>query len=199
MTEKVRQKGERPSAHELFTPLNHIIGYSELLEEQAGAQGRGDAVRRLRVIANAGRRLKSLLSETFEPIPAMDAPLRIPLLEADAAAVSDYDLRSMAPLHGRLLVVDDDEDNREVLTERLTARGFTVVVATNGVEALNAVSASEFDIVLLDIMMPASMDWKCCETSAARDPWPTSRSSWSHRKTAARTWWKRCGWVPTTM
>jgi DNA-binding NtrC family response regulator len=56
--------------------------------------------------------------------------------------------------HGSLLVVDDDETNREVLTHRLERKGYTVTVAEDGSQALEMVRARRFDLVLLDIMMP---------------------------------------------
>ena len=54
----------------------------------------------------------------------------------------------------RILVVDDVMDNREVLTRRLVKRGFEVEEASGGLEALEKIEQSEFDLVLLDIMMP---------------------------------------------
>ncbi len=54
----------------------------------------------------------------------------------------------------RVLVVDDVEDNREILTRRLVRRGFEVVEAASGHEALALVDSQSFDIILLDIMMP---------------------------------------------
>ena len=54
----------------------------------------------------------------------------------------------------RILVVDDVADNRDILTRRLTRRGFDVTEAVGGLDALAKVSESSFDIVLLDIMMP---------------------------------------------
>ena len=53
-----------------------------------------------------------------------------------------------------ILVVDDVFDNRDILTRRLVRRGFDVVEAAGGVEALEKIRAATFDIVLLDIMMP---------------------------------------------
>lgn len=54
----------------------------------------------------------------------------------------------------RVLVVDDVQDNREILTRRLVRRGFEVVEASGGLPALEAVETQRFDLVLLDIMMP---------------------------------------------
>lgn len=55
---------------------------------------------------------------------------------------------------GRLLVVDDNPVNREVLTRRLVRRGHNVETAENGREALDRLTDGAFDVVLLDIMMP---------------------------------------------
>ncbi|MGK2856218.1 MAG: PP2C family protein-serine/threonine phosphatase, partial [Thermoanaerobaculia bacterium] len=55
---------------------------------------------------------------------------------------------------GRLLVVDDVEMNRDMLSRRLRKQGYDVEVAENGARALEALAASEFDLILLDIMMP---------------------------------------------
>jgi signal transduction histidine kinase/CheY-like chemotaxis protein len=55
---------------------------------------------------------------------------------------------------GRLLVVDDNEHNRDTLRRRLERQGHTVVVAENGRKALERIAEDCFDLVLLDIMMP---------------------------------------------
>ena len=60
----------------------------------------------------------------------------------------------MATAPGRLLVVDDTEMNRDLLARRLRALGHQVAVAENGKQALEALAAAPYDLVLLDIMMP---------------------------------------------
>ena len=54
----------------------------------------------------------------------------------------------------RILVVDDVPDNRDILTRRLARRGFEVVEAGNGTQALEILAREDIDLVLLDIMMP---------------------------------------------
>src|SRR5262245_17650708 len=54
----------------------------------------------------------------------------------------------------RVLVVDDVADNREVLTRRLVRRDFEVVEAVGGHDALTKIAEGNFDVVLLDILMP---------------------------------------------
>jgi class 3 adenylate cyclase len=55
---------------------------------------------------------------------------------------------------GALLVVDDNEMNRDMLARRLARRGYTVAVAADGQQALQMIEAQPFDLILLDIMMP---------------------------------------------
>lgn len=54
----------------------------------------------------------------------------------------------------RLLIVDDIADNRNILSRRLVRRGYDVVEATGGRQALELIAQQPFDVVLLDIMMP---------------------------------------------
>ena len=53
-----------------------------------------------------------------------------------------------------LLVVDDNESNRDALSRRLRQHGYTVSMAAGGVEAIAALEQSAFDLVLLDVEMP---------------------------------------------
>ncbi|OPZ08321.1 MAG: Alginate biosynthesis sensor protein KinB [candidate division BRC1 bacterium ADurb.BinA364] len=55
---------------------------------------------------------------------------------------------------GHLLVVDDNEMNAEILTRRLLRHGHSVDVASGGRQALCAIARNDYDVVLLDIMMP---------------------------------------------
>lgn len=54
----------------------------------------------------------------------------------------------------RILIVDDNATNREVLQVRLNAQGYEIVTAVDGEEALVKVRESDPDLVLLDVMMP---------------------------------------------
>ena len=55
---------------------------------------------------------------------------------------------------GALLIVDDNEMNRDVLSRRLGQKGYAVTVAPGGAEALAAVADTQFDLILLDVEMP---------------------------------------------
>jgi diguanylate cyclase (GGDEF)-like protein len=55
---------------------------------------------------------------------------------------------------GRLLIVDDVEDNRIVLSRRFLRRGFEIAEANSGRTALEMIARENFDVILLDVMMP---------------------------------------------
>jgi diguanylate cyclase (GGDEF)-like protein/PAS domain S-box-containing protein len=57
-------------------------------------------------------------------------------------------------LPGSLLVVDDNESNRDALSRRLKLKGYTVSVAASGYEALELAATDAYDLVLLDVEMP---------------------------------------------
>jgi adenylate cyclase len=54
----------------------------------------------------------------------------------------------------RILIVDDNETNRDILKTRLTVHGYDLLQAADGEEALAAVKEHRPDLVLLDVMMP---------------------------------------------
>jgi DNA-binding response OmpR family regulator len=60
----------------------------------------------------------------------------------------------MMSVSGCLLVVDDDEANRDLLSRRLTRKGYEVAVAEDGSRAIGLVRGQPFDLVLLDVVMP---------------------------------------------
>ena len=55
---------------------------------------------------------------------------------------------------GSLLVVDDNENNRDALSRRLVLKGYEVTVAASGYEALDLNAKKTFDLILLDVEMP---------------------------------------------
>ena len=135
--------------HDLLTPLNQIIGYAELLQEQA-EEGPPEALAAdLGRISDAGRRMLSLLNDDAPPSsPSASAP------RAQGASAPLTELSEEESGAATLLVVDDNEMNRDVLARRLERQGYRVESASDGAEAMAIVRAKPFDLVLLDVMMP---------------------------------------------
>ena len=54
----------------------------------------------------------------------------------------------------RILIVEDQEDNRQILRDLLSSTDYEIVEAENGVEALAAVAKQRPDLILMDIQLP---------------------------------------------
>ncbi|MBI2760804.1 MAG: response regulator [Chloroflexi bacterium] len=207
--------------HDLRTPINHIVGYAELLLEDAGnpalealspaleqiralaqealrhltdvldaaddsAHGRRAVRGKLRplldqiaghtadlkrrseqaaiegVLADLDRidgavqRLHTLLDAAFGPTSRTRsrtaAKPRTATARSDGAA--EPEPMQSTRLSGTLLVVDDDDGNRDMLSRRLERSGCAVITAADGEQALAILASRDIDLVLLDIMMP---------------------------------------------
>ena len=60
----------------------------------------------------------------------------------------------------RILYVEDNDDNVYVLKTRLTRAGYTVLVATDGAQALEVAAAEKPDLIVMDLAMPVLDGWE---------------------------------------
>lgn len=188
--------------HNLRTPVNHILGYCEMLIEDATEANASSVVDALREIhSNARAALADVNSALAnrESVPRADVRAlcerirpRVESIqrcialardggsrpewsadldrisraasalleifgEAPAAAPSPEaaeDVERSDATGPRVLVVDDNAANRNVLCRRLERQGYAVEEAPNGAVALDRIATEPFDLVLLDILMP---------------------------------------------
>jgi phosphoserine phosphatase RsbU/P len=148
--------------HELRTPLNQILGYSEMLREDAVDGGDQPLADDLGKIEKAARNLLSLINVHLAPSPdGQKAPGAPPESAAGMRdegkkifAASAAKSRSQEPDSGHILLVDDNESNRDVLTRQLEKQGYSVTAAEDGNRALELLKVEAFDLILLDIIMP---------------------------------------------
>ncbi|MDR3413459.1 MAG: heavy metal response regulator transcription factor [Formivibrio sp.] len=63
----------------------------------------------------------------------------------------------------KLLIVEDDAKTRAYLKQGLTEQGFVVDVAANGVDGSHLARTEDFDLVVLDVMMPGMDGWAVLE------------------------------------
>lgn len=147
--------------HDLRTPLNQIIGYSELLVEQLEEAGHDEFVPYLEKVRAAGHQLLSLINDNFLSVRTAAALEEAVEAEPPEAARIEVDPEWRAPEApegrgwGSVLVVDEVAENRDSLSELLRHAGYHVVVAENGERALDLLDADAFDLVLLDVSNPA--------------------------------------------
>ncbi|MDA7965787.1 response regulator [Ruegeria sp.] len=60
----------------------------------------------------------------------------------------------------KVLLVEDNEMNRDMLSRRLTRKGFIVVAATNGLEGVSMAGSETPDIILMDMSLPEIDGWE---------------------------------------
>lgn len=68
----------------------------------------------------------------------------------------------------RVLVVEDEERITEFIRKGLTEHGYAVDVARDGEEALDWTGIAEFDLIVLDVMLPVRDGFDVCRTLRAR-------------------------------
>jgi class 3 adenylate cyclase len=141
--------------HDIRTRLDQILGYSELLEEEAESRGLDGFLPDLHRIRAAGEGILELVDGLLE-VPESEAPRAASASDSDAKAngVGSASQEPGTSQQGKLLVVDDDEPSRDMLARRLRKRGYEVEVADSGRAALRKIESDRFDLVLLDFMMP---------------------------------------------
>lgn len=68
------------------------------------------------------------------------------------------------------LVVEDEEQDRDELVHILSTEGFTVTTARTGREALDALEASDYDLIVLDILLPQIDGFDVMKRMKAKNP-----------------------------
>lgn len=155
---------------DMRVPLNAIIGYAELCLDESTQVGKESLVADLKKILKAANNLhKFFEDEAFSAQIAIGSNAANSGLSAEATLGSTAGITSPLPTSNaaidlvapqqplqtaQLLVVDDDDMNREMLCRRLQKLGYDVTESINGREALETLKAGNYDLVLLDILMP---------------------------------------------
>jgi signal transduction histidine kinase/DNA-binding response OmpR family regulator len=99
--------------------------------------------------------IRAYLTKPIRQTDLFDAICRALQMQAGTGAAHPRTCGEDAPLEGaRILLAEDNIVNQRVAVGLLTRRGHTVDVVNNGVEALAALAASSYDLVLMDIQMP---------------------------------------------
>jgi CheY-like chemotaxis protein len=146
--------------HDLRTPLNGIIGYGEMLLEDSDVE-----VPYLQKVLFAAKGFQKALetmvscgaTETINLECEADATNRETLIQGSMDSLSSlegHQILAETIIRASILVVDDNEINRDLFSSHLGRQGHKVILAKNGREALEISANEPVDLILLDIMMP---------------------------------------------
>ena len=132
-------------AHAIRTPLNSLSGGIELLADQTSGQSKD-----YEIVSSATKELVELARQMIEQADTGATP---------AAAVAPglfFEERGAEETEAapKVLLAEDTESNRYVIERMLGAIGCETTIVTNGVEAVEAVRGTTFDVILMDVMMP---------------------------------------------
>lgn len=140
---------KRRLRHDIRTPITAIKGYGELLLEEASGKD-ADPLRGqlMRLMTEASRLLAQLDAIVeFHTTTTMSNDL-----VRSFARASQAENETVKP--GRILVVDDNETNRDLLARRLVQEGHEVLLAEHGAVAFAVLKRETVDLILLDLLMP---------------------------------------------
>ena len=69
----------------------------------------------------------------------------------------------------KLLIVEDNEMNRDMLSRRLQRKGYDIEIAEDGAQGVKAMKQGTPDLVLMDIGLPVMNGWEACELAKSTD------------------------------
>ena len=156
------EAAQKSLRHDFRNPLNAIKGYGEMLLEDLDELGDRSLTPDLAKLLGEVNRLLAQLDDIVDFSLLGDGSGSSGSPKRTSAMISNLleDIRPVSAVPataaetGRILVVDDIEANRDLLSRRLGREGHDVAVAAGGVDALAMLRREDFDLVLLDLMMP---------------------------------------------
>ena len=164
---------------DLRTPINAVVGYAEMLIEDCREERLDHVLPDLERILTSARRLLDL-SEDIVAVATAGADATAPASLAESSAVTREILSKIRPGEatvvdgeGRLLVIDDNETNRDLLSRQLARHGYAVATAEGGQEGLDRLEREDYDLILLDVIMPGMDGVETLRRLRENEEWST--------------------------
>lgn len=171
----VEAETEARLRHDLRTPLNAIIGYAEMILED-DVQPRG-LKEDLGVLLAAATQLLGDV-DAIAGLSRSGAAGSLPAPDQAGLDMAELERLLFKEEHGgwashggKILVVDDIAGNCDVLSRRLQREGHRVATADSGPAALSTLAGQEFDLIVLDILMPGMNGIEVLSRLKADDRW----------------------------
>jgi sigma-B regulation protein RsbU (phosphoserine phosphatase) len=160
--------GSRPETldHEIYGILYALIAFIHDAKGKATSGGNRDiAVEADRLLEAGNSVLELMASEDDGPAGAAEEEGDERESRPDLSAVA----LEPAPRPGRILVVDDNLFNRELLSRHLERQGHDVRAAADGLAALDLLRSEAFDVAIIDVMMPGMNGYQLLERMRAEE------------------------------
>tara|TARA_B100000575_G_C23139100_1_gene662441 strand:+ start:1503 stop:2951 length:1449 start_codon:yes stop_codon:yes gene_type:complete len=166
---KVLEKETNPDLskfrHDLRNPLNGILGYTEIIEEEFEDDLDKQSLLSLSKIKELSYEIANAIDSI---VNALERKLNADDLQENKGSEEEAIERLFSTLNSDeydpiiseeisdsiILIVDDNDSNRDLLQRRLRLYDFECVQASGGNEALSILSKQKIDLVLLDVLMP---------------------------------------------
>ena len=166
---KVLEKETNPDLskfrHDLRNPLNGILGYTEIIEEEFEDDLDKQSLLSLSKIKELSYEIANAIDSI---VNALERKLNADDLQENKGSEEEAIERLFSTLNSDeydpviseeisdsiILIVDDNDSNRDLLQRRLRLYDFECVQASGGKEALSILSKQKIDLVLLDVLMP---------------------------------------------
>lgn len=164
---------------QLRDPLDTCLGYAEMLLEDATRANQHDALPELQKIHAASQKFASLLEDSILFLKVangqLDAEDMTPLSGSSPAVPMvlepEAEDADASQAEAQILVVDDNETNRDLLSRRLKRQGYAVSLAESGEIALEKIQSAPPDLILLDIMMSGLNGYEVLEILKKHSQW----------------------------
>jgi sigma-B regulation protein RsbU (phosphoserine phosphatase) len=150
----------------IYGLLYDIIAYVQTTKRNVLVYGEKTRLDDVELILKAANNIVEIFEDEPNVEEAAEKPAEV---ESSYAHYVEQDAGSRQVKQGRILLVDDDPTNRDLLSRHIERQGHVVCSADNGLSALEMMRKAPFDICIIDVMMPGMNGYQLLERLKA-DP-----------------------------
>ena len=157
LAQALHKRGRTPAdmSHDLRTPLTAILAVAEMLKDEIYGPLNERQHKHVSTIEVSVRQLLKLIHETFDV--TQEAPLEddgLPSPPSSGVAQEAPVMSSAEPSSPLILLADDNATNLEIMSDYLEMKGYRIIQAKNGGDAVRLAATASPALAVMDIQMP---------------------------------------------